>query len=248
MRLAYREFVGFQRALDRQAAAYAMVPPGFTLDAQAFDVPGLYDEVVTRGGSRSDRYDLCLVVTDWLPELMRAGLLLPLNDYLNADPPAGWPAGWSESMRLLQTDSHGRIYGLAYHDGPEVLMYRTDLFGDADEQARFARRYGRPLQPPRTWAEFLDVATHFTRPDEELYGCVVAAQPDGHNNVYDFMLHLWSRGGTLLDAKMRPAFASPEGEAALGFYVDLIQKHRVTQPEPWTYESVASGNFYASGR
>jgi multiple sugar transport system substrate-binding protein len=127
-------------------------------------------------------------------------------------------------------------------------MYRTDLFGDPVERERFRRARGRELEVPRTWSEFLEVAQFFTRPGDDLYGCVVAAKPDGHNNVYDFTIHLASRGGRLLDDRQRPAFNSPEGEAALRFYLDLIRTHQVTQPNPWEYDSVASGEFYASGR
>src|SRR5581483_1890889 len=69
-----------------------------------------------------------------------------------------------------------------------------------------------------------------------------------HDNVYDFLLHLRSRGGQLLGPDLRPAFASPEGEQALQYYLDLIHTHRVTQPDPWDDDGVASGRFYASGR
>jgi multiple sugar transport system substrate-binding protein len=47
---------------------------------------------------------------------------------------------------------------------------------------------------------------------------------------------------------MRPAFAGPEGQAALRFYLDLIHTHRVTQPNPWDDDSVSSGAYYAGGR
>ena len=77
LRLAYREFIGFARALARQGAAYAEQAPGFRLESRAFDVPQLYDELVSRRGARSSRYDLCMVVTDWLPELIRNGLAPP---------------------------------------------------------------------------------------------------------------------------------------------------------------------------
>ena len=32
------------------------------------------------------------------------------------------------------------------------------------------------------------------------------------------------------------------------YYLDLIHEHRVTQPEPWEYDSVAAGMYYASGK
>src|SRR5581483_7515567 len=128
LRLAYREFVGSERALARQAAAYADLHLGFTLEAHPFALADLYHDMVVRGSARTDRYDLWLAVTDWLPEIMRDGLLLPLDDFLAASPPLDWPHGWPDSLRRLQTDAQGRVYGLPYHDGPEVLMYRADLF------------------------------------------------------------------------------------------------------------------------
>jgi len=248
LNLIMREFVGFERALAKQSAAYAEKRPDFSLEIRGLDVPSLYEEMVGARGCFADNHDLFLAVTDWLPELIGSGAIAPLDAYLAADPPADWPDGWADSIRRLQRDEAGHVYGMAYHDGPEVLMYRTDLFGDPTEQARFERAYHRRLAPPRTWSEFRDIARFFTRPDEDLYGCVVAAKPDGHNDVYDFMIHLASRGGVLFDEKWRPGFASPVGQAALRFYLDLIHRDRVTQPKPWEYESVASGDFYASGR
>ena len=246
--LVAREFVGFERALRRQFAAYQATHPDVTLTLDFLDLPPLFESMVEQGGAQRGTHDLFLAVTDWLPRLMRDEHVLPLDDYLAHDPPPEWPDGWPPSLRRLQQDERGRTFGIAYHDGPQVFMYRTDLFDDPREQAAFRRQSGRDLDVPRTWSEFLEVARFFTRPDDDLYGCVVAAKPDGHNNVYDFTIHLASRGGRLLDDDLKPAFAGPPGEQALGYYVDLIQTHRVTQPRPWDYESVASGDVYASGR
>lgn len=245
--LVYRVFDGFEQALTRQAAAYREDHPDFERRLEALDVPPLYEKMIARKACLSGDYDLFLAVTDWLPELIRDNLITPIDDYLAADPPPDWPHGWPDSLRRPQQDAAGRTWGLPYHDGPEVLMYRTDLFGDPAERARFRRAHGRELAPPRTWSEFLDLARFFTRPAEDLYGCVVAAKPDGHNDVYDFLIHLWSRGGVFLDERWRPAFASPEGEAALRYYLGLIHEHRVTQPAPWEYDSIAAGELFASG-
>jgi multiple sugar transport system substrate-binding protein len=246
--LIYRVFDGFDRSFGQQIEAFRETNPDVTFRLESLDVPPLHARMIAGGGCRGGDYDLFLAVTDWLPELIQDGHLRPLSDLLLTDPPPDWPDGWPSSLRDLQTDPDGTVYGLPYHDGPEVFMYRTDLFGDERERDAFRRQHGRDLAPPRTWNEFLEVARFFTRPDDDLYGCVVAAKPDGHNDVYDFLIHLWSRGGEFLDERGRPGFAGPEGEAALRYYVDLIHEHRVTQPEPWTYDSVASGEFYAGGR
>jgi multiple sugar transport system substrate-binding protein len=247
LRLAYREFVGFERALSRQIAAFREAFPHVDVEMVAYDVPELYHRMVESDGCRSGQWDLFLCVTDWLPRLMAEEDLLALDPFLRDCPPPDWPTGWSPSLLSLQTAADGRIHGLPYHDGPEMFMYRGDLFDDESEQERFAATYGYPLRPPETWSQFLDVARFFTRPHDDLYGCVLAAMPDGHNSVYDFLLQLWSRGGTVL-ADGRAAFAGPEGREALTFLHDLIRVHKVTQPDPRAYESVRSGDYYASGR
>ncbi|HEY7036455.1 MAG TPA: extracellular solute-binding protein [Thermomicrobiales bacterium] len=248
LNLIYRQFEGFENALTRQIAAYRKHRPDAEFSLSALDVQPLYEAMIAGGGAKRGDADLFMAVTDWLPELIRDGHIDCLDDRLAADPPPDWPDGWADSVLALQRDTAGRIYGLPYHDGPEVFLYRTDLFGDPREQERFRRGYGRELAPPRTWSEFLDLARFFHRPDDGLAGCVVAAKPDGHNDVYDFMLHLWSRGGRVFDERMRPAFAGSEGQEALRFYLDLIHTHRVTQPNPWEDDSVSSGAYYAGGR
>lgn len=246
LRLAYRSFAGFDRAFDRQIQAFRESRPGIEIHKQDFDLPALHSLMVSGRGCFSGDWDLFLCVSDWLPALMLERRLQPLNRFLEGTPPPDWPGGWGSSLVGAQRDGGGQIFGMPYHDGPEIFMYRADLFEDPKEQEAFRRRYSYSLRAPQTWSEFLDVAHFFTRPEDDVYGCVLAAQPDGHNSVYDFLIQLWSRGGRFLDGS-RVAFHGPEGCAALQYLTDLIHKERVTQPEPLQYESVRSGECYASG-
>jgi multiple sugar transport system substrate-binding protein len=241
LRLAYRDSSAFTNALRRQVEA-----SGLDVELVGHDLPELYEAMVAGNGCESGEWDLFLCCTDWLPPLMGQRRLLGLDGFLASDPPPDWPEGWSPSLRGLTT-SDGVTYGIPYHDGPELFMYRADLFEDPGERERFAASYGYPLAVPRTWSRFLDVARFFTRPAEDLYGCVLGAKPDGHNNVYDFLIQLWSRGGRVLDGR-RAAFAGPAGQAALAYLRDLAFVHRVTQPDPRAYESVGSGEYYATGK
>src|SRR5262245_39941176 len=125
LNLIYRVFDGFARAFEAQTDAYREHNPTFTLGLEALDVPPLYARMLTGGGCLSGEYDLFLAVTDWLPELMRDHLVLPLNDYLAADSPPGWPDAYPASLRRLQHDAAGQVWGIPYHNGPEVFMYRT---------------------------------------------------------------------------------------------------------------------------
>lgn len=247
LRFIGRPFDGFETALERQVASFNECHDRtLELDRDHRPLPEIHEELV-KTGVIADEYDLFLCLSDWLPALADEDLLLPLEEYLAEDPPADWPAGWAKSMRELVA-YEGTTYGVPYHDGPEIFHYRRDLFESVLEQRAFREEYGRPLHVPKTWDDFLEVAEFFTRPEEDLWGTVVAALPDGHNDVYDFLIQLWSRGGEVLDADGRPAFDGEAGHEALQFYHDLIHEHEVVPPEATEMESVEAGQFYADGK
>jgi len=248
LKIMYRSFDGFERALAAQTADFARMAPGVAFAFEHGGPEELYQRMVAGGGVFDGQADIMLVLTDWLPELIARGGLRPLDAFLAVDPPDDWPHGWSPSMLTLQRDAAGQVYGLPYHDGPEMFHYRADLFADPGEQAAFRAGTGRELRPPVTWDEFLEVARFFTRPEQGQYGVVVAGLNDGHNTVYDFMIQLWSRGGRLLDERGQPAFHDAVGHAALQFYVDLVTTAGVTPPETFALDSLAAGEAYAAGR
>ena len=240
--LLAREFEGFRKSFGQQIDAFRERFPEVEVRCRFYPVEEVEAKMV-RADPDPD-VDVFLCSTDWLPQLIEFGHLLPLNPYLAAYPPKGWPGDWHPSLRRLQ-ERGGTIYGIPYHDGPEVLMYRSDWFNDAEEQARFRRRYGRDLMPPETWSEFYTVAQHFTRPDEGRFGAVVAGFPDGHNLVYDFLLHLWSRGGEFI-RDGRPAFHHAVGEEAMAYYVRLFDD-AVVSPACRTFDSIRAGEAFAAG-
>lgn len=247
LKLASREFDGFERSFARQRETFRELYPEIEIELEFRELTAHHRRMLVEGGAALGEADLFLCVTDWLPEAIAGGQLEPLSSYLAGDPPEDWPEGWSPSMRGLQSDERGEIYGLPYHDGPEVFMYRADLFGDPGEQAAFLKRHGRELAPPETWDEFVEVAAFFTRPETGLWGACVAGLPDAHNNIYDFMIHLWSRGGTLLSPSGEPRFHEEPGREALQFLVDLVHRHQVVSPDCLGLDSVASGLYYAAG-
>lgn len=236
LKLAVRDYSAFERAIDAQIQAFQ---GEIRVERHSFDIQGMY-ELAT--GGESD-FDLIICLTDWLPEAVTNGCVLLLDRFFEEDPPEDWPEGWSPSMRKL-CFSDGRLVAMPWHDGPEVFHYRKDLFTDAGERTAFRATHGYDLNPPKTWEHFLDVAKFFTRDD--MWGCCVAAYPDGHNNVYDFLIHLWSRGGELLEGG-KPAFASRAGVEALEFYADLIHRHKVAPESCLIMDSNESGEFYALG-
>lgn len=246
-RIAIRRFGPFETAIQKQWADFQRTTGcPLRLESASLDLNPLVDTLFTHEGLKDGTWDLAFVVTDWLADAVESGALRDLSASMRADPVPDYPEGWAPALTGMQQFGDA-IYGLPYHNGPECLVYRTDLFTDSKEQAAFAARFGYPLAAPRTWDQFEDIARFFTRPDAGLAGIVFAAFPDGHNSVYDFCLQLWSRGGELHDAAGRPTLDTPEAVAALDFYRRIVNDRAMTPPGQEEIDSVKSGELFASG-
>ena len=246
-RIAVRQFDPFAEAMEREWARFsAREGLNLELDAVSLDLHPLYDSLYTQGGLKDGTWDVAFCPTDWLAQFHTANLLTDLAPFLATDPPDDFPDGWTPS--LLQMQEFGdQVLGLPYHDGPECLIYRQDLLEDTDHQAAFAAQHGRPLAVPQTWDEFVDVARFFHRPQESLYGTVLAAFPDAHNTIYDFHLQLWTRNGSALTPDNKVQLDTPEAVAALTFYRELIQDDTLIHPQSRDLDSVGSGLAFARG-
>lgn len=244
--LTTREQPVFEQTFAAQIADFRKVRPDIEIEVVTRPIADHYHSMVHEGGAGEPGVDLFLCCTDWLPTAYARGLIHSLDPWVSVDPPQDWPIGWHPAMqKLVYQDS--ALIALPWHDGPQMFIYRTDLFESPAEQERFLAEHGRPLSLPKTWSEFLEVAKFFNRPETGLNGCVLAGYTDHHNNVYDFLIHLWSRGGELLDAEFRPVFDSPVAVEALTWLRDLYHVHQVMDPVCLTLGSVESGNLFAQG-
>ena len=238
-----REFDGFHRALTRQLVAIGA-------DRARFELPEILElqrRVLTGDAATSGAADVLLIITDWVPALIEAGKILPLDDFFAESPPAGWPDAWHPAVRELQRGPDDRTYGIAYHCGPQMLLYRGDLYDDPEQRRGFADRFGYPLAPPVTWSHYRDQARWFTQPEHSRFGTVLAGYPDEHNTVYDFLTQLWSRGGELTDAAGTLTLDTPQARDTARFLHSLWHQDRVVDPAAAGWDSVASGVHFAAG-
>lgn len=246
LRIAVREFTDFENALAEEIEIYRKQYSEIEFEAVQLDLHTLHGEMFEKNGLRNGTWDIGYLSTDWLAEAVDSGFIEELTPYMQKKPVADWPQGWARSIvePLVFGD---KLYTLPWHDGPECLIYRRDLFEDAKEQEKFRHQYGYELQPPKTWKQFSDMARFFTRPAENLYGTLFAAFPDGHNTLYDFALQLWSRGGEFEDNAGKAVLNTPEAVAALDFYRNTIRDSSMCYPGAADFDSTLSGDVVLSG-
>ncbi|MGF1923240.1 MAG: extracellular solute-binding protein [Bacteroidia bacterium] len=240
-KIAVRKFGPFETAMQKFWDSYCSATGcKLKLELVIMDLQELHDRALT------GTFDVAHVNTDWIYEGYLANAFEVLNGYINEKPPEQFPSGWSTSLLGLQ-DFGGQIVGLPFHDGPECLLYRKDLFESNEEQAAYAKRYGKRLRVPKTWEEFHQIAQFFNRPKQNLYGSIFACYPDGHNAVFDYCLQLWSRGGSLLDSNGKINVNSQESLAGLNFYRKIVNDLSAVHPSSAQFESVAAGIAFSQG-
>lgn len=246
LRIALRNYADFEHALDEQARLFEALHPGVRVELVSVGIHDLHRTALTEGGLRDGHFDLALLVTDWLAEGLANGALEDLNAWQKRLPIPDWPDDWARSL-VRPLVFRDKLSSLPWHDGPECLVYRSDLFNDPARRSAFRAQFGRELAPPTTWQQFEETARFFTNPTERLYGTVFAAFPDGHNTLYDFALQVWSRGGELLDSAGRPQLTTPQAVEALDFYRCVVRDWALCHPRSRELDSTQSGDLFLAG-
>ena len=246
LRIALRNYGDFENALAEEARLFEAHHPGTKIELISVGIHELYKSAITDAGLHDGHLDLALLVTDWLSEAHGSGALEDLHPWQKRIPIHEWPQGWPRSLvQPLVFGDH--LVALPWHDGPECLVYRADLFQDPERQAAFKAQFFRELAPPATWEEFEQTARFFNEPSLGRYGTVFAAFPDGHNTLYDFALQLWSRGSELTDENGKPLLTTPKVLAAFEFYRRVVRDPGMCHPRSRQLDSTQSGDVFLNG-
>ncbi|OHX66506.1 extracellular solute-binding protein [Flammeovirga pacifica] len=246
LRIAVRKFGPFESALQKIWSDFCSQRScDVELEAVPLDLHPLYDTTLKNYGLKNGDWDIALMNTDWITEAFSTKSIIDLMPFIGNDPSVIETA-WSPSL-LGKQRFEKSVVGLPFHNGPECLMYRTDLFEDPKEKEVFKKKYNRELTVPSTWDELMEVATFFNRPSENLYGTTFAAYPDGHNTVFDFCLQLWTRGGQLITENNQVVLHSKATVDGMKFYRKALQNKDAIHPKSREFDSVEAGLAFANG-
>lgn len=247
LKFAVRAFGPFESALEKVWKAYCEETGCLLqLEAVPMELPELHKTILENEGLKNGDWDIAHINTDWITEAYSTSAIEDLSPYLTTESPENYPDGWSDSLLEMQ-EFDGQIVGLPFHDGPECLIYRKDLFEDPVEKSAYQLRFGKELLPPKTWDEFINIAEFFQRPEKGLYGTVFATFPDGHNSVFDFCLQVWTRGGEIVGANGNVCVDTPAAIEGLQFYRDIVKNAALVHPKCADFESVRAGMSFARG-
>ncbi|MEW5786123.1 MAG: extracellular solute-binding protein [Bacillota bacterium] len=195
---------------------------------------------------RSPRYDVFMVDVSRFHAMCETGSIAEITSDVAAD--IGLHGGqFIEGLFESYCCYRGKVFGLPFMPGTQILFYRKDLFTDRELRAAYARQFDTPLRPPRNWIEFNKVAGFFTATlngSPTPYGITMAAKlPVFVTN--EFCPRKWAYGARAFDEDGNVAINSSE---ALNALQNFIQSY--SYAPPWSFENDWDGEIsdFCSGQ
>ena len=219
----------------REAAAEYGASHEVTIDIVQAPYSNLFEKIANSCRAGTGAYDLVLVDDPWFTFLMENGCFRELTPMFGTQGAAGPDVDFlSSSLDLCRHPfGEGPAFCLPYVGNAQLFFYNARMFAD----------HGLP-EAPTSWAEALPVMREITDTgDGQVFGYVLRGQ-EGNPVVANFLPIFWSFGGRMFDAQGRPQVDSPEGLAALEFFLELKE---ISPPGSESFNADELGTYLLQG-
>lgn len=150
--------------------------------------------------------DLYNVVPAWTGDFVSAGVLEPLDPYIEQY----YPEEEMQGLHPTYLNNWGRVdgtwYGIPDDGDVHILYYRTDVFEDPENQAAFEEQYGYELTPPETWEQYNEICQFITE-NTDILGCAFQRVGQAYHWFFSAYRGL---GGELFDPETMEAQVNNE--------------------------------------
>ena len=216
--------------LAKVVQGYTTAHPEFSIELDMTPTGQLLQKLQTAiaGNSMPDLAQTDLV---WVPIMIATQQTVALDPYLKQAKVD--PTDFFDSLRQYDQAEDGTYYALPLDTDTAQLFYNKSLVQQAGLDFE--------KQPPRTWAELLDVAQKLTDPNKQQWGVDLGVQvTQGTQGALTnrHMILTWQSGSNYFGPKNgrpergAPMFNDDAGVTAWQWNVDMVHKYKVTPPSP----------------
>jgi multiple sugar transport system substrate-binding protein len=125
---------------------------------------------------------------------------------------------------------NGALQLIPRHADISAMHYRSDLFGNADLQAKFQAQFGYPLAPPETIEQMQQMAEFFVKEGAITYGTQFAGKEEAAaGRFYELLV---ANGGNYFDDAFQPIFDDAAGQATAQWMRDLYVAKAIPSDTP----------------
>lgn len=171
-----RLVVSYEAGLQAQDAYF--FGPQWTkltgIEIEVIEVPfdELYSNTINEHLAGTSSVDVINVVPGWMGDFVAAGVLEPLDSYVEKYYPEDELADIHPTYLNNWSNVGDTTYAIPDDGDVHIMYYRRDLFEDPENQNAFQEQYGYELAPPATWDEWNDMCAFFTaKYAPDIYGC-----------------------------------------------------------------------------
>ena len=142
------------------------------VDVELIEIPigEMFAKTVAEHRAGTGAFDVLSIVPSWLADMALAGVVEPLDPFVEKYDYADDLEDIAPAYRDNQMRWGDTIYAIPDDGDLLMLFYRKDLFEDPVHMAAFKEKYGYDLRPPETWDEFSDIGNYFNDSSEDLSG------------------------------------------------------------------------------
>jgi multiple sugar transport system substrate-binding protein len=169
--------------------------------------------------AKEGQFDLLIMNSGWIPEMYAGGFVTPVSDIdsgFTLDPgiyTLGDTVFYDAQKKAMAPG--GKLMAVPIHPNIPMLYFRGDLYQD------------KGLAQAETFAKLEENAKALNDPPRR-YGIVQRGARGAHVVAYDFYPYLFGHGGSLFRDQSAGDYTvtlnSPEGKAALDYYVRLARE------------------------
>ncbi len=191
--------------MQKVAEAYT-AETGVELKWVSLEEGVLREQVQSDTATGGGQYDIINIGMQEAPIWGQAGWIEPLSFSAEYDVDDILPA-------MRNGLSHeGTLYAAPFYGESSMVMYRKDLMDAA----------GVSIADNDSWDNVKAAAAAVHDPDNGVYGACLRGKPGWGDNMAFLTTVINSFGGAWFDKDFKPQIDSPEWNAAVSFYVDLL--------------------------
>ena len=194
---------------------------GIKVNIESINYSAMHEKLLTQLLSRTNTYDVIVVDCYWTGEFLTAGWLEKLDPYIEKSGFSTEP--YIDSMMEMLGVEPGKTFMIPFYNYMLSLVYRTDVFKDAELKAGYEAKFGKEFAIPATMDDYIEMCKYITGvKGNEMYGAVMQGlRPDPI--AMEWLNYLFSCGGDFYDESGNIIINSPEAVKALDLYIDNMR-------------------------
>jgi multiple sugar transport system substrate-binding protein len=184
----------------------------------------LYTKTLQNFITHGSAYDIILGASSWLGDYNP--YIVDLTPFIAKDK----SLNWNDVIYKGNGQWGGKQIAMPVDGDNQLSYYRRDIIGNKSLSAEFKKQFGKPLAPPATWDDFMNIARFFGDGKHGIRGVLEAYQHGGQafwyymSNCVAYCTYPGQKGGMFFDpSNLKPLINDPGHVQGMNNYAEALK-------------------------